>query len=635
MLQQGNLRHALNTLVHELTRPAAPFAVHDGRYAPLKEHGVLYYLAPRERNWAPAPWFAQSLHAQRAQLEAAQFNREAPTWERFRVMALIHWPTLLWQANPRSTSHLNPLVHELLYVLLPLIAQYDVVLATDIRRLQERRAAKTREEWLATPGYVGFDGEPEFEARFHTHLQALLRNTSFRYYLERTMEATLKPVVAADEALKLIRCPSGNSHRKGETCEACQATKWVRSSSTLIFLDKLMSRDVRALIELKLFSPEFYVPKPGSWNSEIRYWLNCIEPSEGVFRIDNDGKYGQYVLVNHAKLAQRAYDEGRDSPYRPLYLETDKHAWLAGARASAAMLELLGPRVLARRRKDLKDYVEEAGWEWQETLDIPYELYSVPQLMKRLEGAKKSVQHLLNNLPVESARKTPVLAAQRTLKVVHLEYENETGTKKSVSVVRRRSPKTGVVANYYTVPYAVTPDFAKERHVGLAARIGEQRYWNAHGLHEHAKRQMLGADHFLRWVLEQDKTLDAKRFEELRYQARYAERVARVLREKTPKGGVSAGRFMAWEDEHIRNFLLSRSKNGPLSEWDWHALLQRLPGRAKRGVMQRITVLGKAYFEQVGWVAYANSGLCLSRSSRKRAAWTGKRKAGKTNKELR
>lgn len=624
-------RNILRALAAELTRPGAPFAVHDGRREPMKEHGVLYYLAPRERNYAPAPWFRRTLHAQRTLLDAQQFNHEAPTWDSYRVLALIHWQHFFWQAQSRSTSHLAPIAHDLLAELVDLIEQYDVVLATDIRSMRLRRDSMRADERAAHPGYVGFTDDVEFSTRFNAHLNLLLKNTSFLYHLKRTMVDSLDVAVALDERSKLIRCPAGVIHKKNESCDSCVATKWTRTNTTLIYIERL--RDIKSI---RIDSPKLYKSRDNTWHGEIRYWLDCLSSTEGVVRIDNpEGKYGQYLLVNHAKLARRAQDEQRKSPYVELFQQRPTDDIYVGAVARASAQEYLGNQVLARRRKPLRDYVTAAGWTWNDnTLDIPYELYSCTQLINKLDLSKKSVQYLLSNLPATKAKKPREASLSRQRRILLLEYQDEAGVKYPIQCFRAKKVRHDVASVYFTLPSTIEIPLKYQmahNRVAIARSVAKLLYWNERGVHSISKEiEKPHVDHYLQWVIAKTKEITPAQFMELLYQNKFAERIGRVMREKETKPRINAGRFMPWEDKVINDYALGRGKCGPMTEWEWTTLLNTLPGRTKLGVRNRFIVLGRKYCKEHGWPAYANSGLCLNRSTRRRAAWTGRRKTGKT-----
>lgn len=631
----ASLKPLLRQLYHQLTQPGALFPVHNGDLATMRDHGLAYYLAPRKRNGAPATWFPRTLHAQRLNADRQRLGQPQEMFRDRRIFALIHLPWLLLQAQPRYNSPLKPLVHELLHLLVELIEQYDTVLAEDIRLFARRRAALTAAERSANPLYVGIRDDEE-GGRFSEHLANRLRDPHFRQCLTKTLTDSLAMTAAHDERLKLTACPGGNKHRKGQSCDACQPTKWVRKNTLLIDLHLLHTFLNSPLsFEVVLDSPNNYVPDGNSWNYEVRYILDSINAKDGAFRVVKKGAYGDYILVDWAKLVETAVSMGRESPLVPFYAKYDKSRWVAGAQVRVVFGERYGLRVLGRRPRGLGELVRDAGWEWKDgTLDIPYELYSAPQLLKRLETAKKSVQQLLNINPTAHIKKDK-LTRPRKLRVVGVDYRDPQGRIHGIQCIRRsrvyrrgEPPEGRQVINYYTVPYPVMAHLEERRNrLGFGLRVNGTIYWSLRGVNKHENtRDDRGhslhpdAEAFARWLAEFDATLTREKFKKLLYDGKLPDRVAAVQRGESN----NIGRYSEEEDRTLLDFMLGRSdKTKNLDAVQWNQLLALLPNRNKNGIVDRINKHGREYCGQHGWIAYVNSGLCLVRTTKRRQEWMG------------
>jgi hypothetical protein len=620
------------------TQPGAPFDIHTGPLKPVKDRGALYYLSYRERNDAPAPWFNHTLHAQREILAAETRGAVRPSWLNYRVFLLIHWGWFLWQAASVAHGETKKLAHSLLVLLVDLIEQFDTVLADDIRLLENRRSLRTAEFRAENPLDVGFNEASEM-ARFDRHLKNLLNNPTARNAIVKTMNDSLHLAVIHSERLKLIACPGGNKHRRGEHCEKCVESKWVRGATSLFAIDRLQFKGP-CPFELKLADPGLYVPATDNWNSEARRILDSLHADEGVVRIE-DEKYGSYALVNFEKLVGIAASQRRIGALLDAYYTCDKRLDLAGVHARRTFLLQYGSSVLARRPKSLEELVTAAGWMFNaSTLDVQYELYSVPQIYKRLKTAQKSVQHLMNMNPTAFAKKGGYAGRRRENQVIALDYRDADGKIHGIQCIQRyRKPRPGElekrVHNYYTVPYEVAEELGKKTVTkGHIQTIGSTTYYDLHLINKHVNYKDSGgttvhpsAAAFAEWLAPVDSSMSRARFRKLRYAMKYVDRIGKRQRGERK----SIGLFLPQEDKVILDFMFTRdNKTKPLDPLQWNALLAMLPGRSKRGVTERLLFLGKRYCTDHGWVAYAASGLCMNRTAARRKAWSGLKNRKKT-----
>jgi hypothetical protein len=612
------------------TQQGAPFDVYNGSLKPVKDRGVLYYLAYRERNDAPPAWFNLTLHAQREILSAETRGTPRPSWLNYRVFLLIHWGWFLWQAASAAHGETKKLAHQLLVLLVDLIEQFDTVLADDIRLLAQRRNLRTAEFRAENPLDVGFNEVSEM-TRFDRHLKNLLNNPTARNAIMKTMNDTFHLAVIPGERLKLIACPGGNKHRRGEHCDKCVEAKWVRGATSLFAVDRLQFKGP-CPFELKLADPRLYVPTEQSWNAEIRRILDSLDADEGAVRIE-DETYGSYVLVNFEKLVEQAALHNRQGPLLDAYHQYDKRIDVAGFQARAQFVKHFGTSILAPRNLPLRELVTNAGWSFNEsTLDIPYEFFSAPKLMSRLDSARKSIQHLMNMSPTAFAKKGGYAGRRRENQVIALDYRDMQGKIHAIQCIQRyRKPRVGElekqVHNYYTIPYEVAEELAaKPITKGHIQTVGSTVYYDLHLINKHVNYKDPGgtvvhpnAAAFAAWLAPIDSTMDRARFRKARYEMKYVDRIGRRQRGEKK----SIGLFLESEDKILLDFMFTRAnKTKPLSQLQWNALLALLPGRSKRGISDRLLTLGKRYCTDHGWVTYASSGLCQNRTSKRRKEWS-------------
>jgi hypothetical protein len=578
------IKSIFKTLHTELTKPGAPFPVHTGDIDVIKDYGLCYYLTPRKHNHVPAPWFKRTLHVQRLLFDAQRFNQQVPDFHPQRVMLLVHWPYFLWQARSNSKSHLKVLAQDLIRELTPLIVQYDTVMAHYVTK--------------------GLD--------YSTHLHLLLENSSFKQHLTRTMDKSLSVLLAKSERNTLIKCPSGTKHKKGQYCDSCTNTKWVRRNTSLLYVDRL-----EHIVQTKLVivSPEFYLPTHNQLSNELRFWFDCATPEEGVYRVDNTN-----LLVNHKLLLERAEKEDRDSLLRKYLTPGDHNTWQAAVAARRDIVDKLGISILGRRSKSLDELVSEAGWENNyDSLSTPFEVYSIPQLVSRLDRTQRSIQHLRNVNPAK--RKEGLGNSKPKLKIASLVYTDENGVAHGISCVRRHIKTIyNKTTNFYSIPYEppVSLIGAKQR-VGLGISVDGKLYWNLHGVNKHATLFLENplVQHFAQWLAPIDAKMNQAYFKNLLYADARPIRVAKLQRGEVD----NIGRFVEWEDNAIREFMLQRQSHTTLAPVDWLRLMELLPGRTRRGISARIEHLGYQYYKEHGWVAYINSGLCQRVTTIRRRKW--------------
>lgn len=602
----SHLASWVRRLVALATRPGADFLIHNGTLANIRDHGVAYHLAYRQRNVGPAPWFEKTLEAQRAYMHAQRLEQPLPTWRDRRVFLVIHWGQLLANARPGSKGSTGALAHDLLAMLVGLVEQYDIVLADLIHLFATRRSQQLPQYRKENPLDFGIRGDVE-AARFHAHLTVLLKNKRFRGYVQQTMDAGLKYAITTPERVRLNACPSGVKHRKGVSCDACESTKWVRHGTSLYAVGKF-NWTHRSPFTWEPADPGLYVPADASWNAEVRRIVDGLGVADGIHRT------GNYVLVNFERLVEIAVAQCLPSPLLKLYESCDRRLSVAGFKAVTAFRQFVGDAATAYRPRPLEDVVLEAGWVFNpHTLDQPYEIYSVAGLMRKLPEGRRSLTSMLANRP--AVRAGVAVRPRKTPAVSSLTYRDPRGDLHLIQVVQRqRQDRARRWHNFYTVPYAVPRDAdTPEMRIHHVRQVDGSQFYDLSLIHRH------GNEHFTAWLAAEDTQMDRTRFKQLRYEAAFPERFA--AKQRGERDGV--GQFLESEDEILTRFMLTReNKLKRLDAGQWFLLLGELPGRDRQGVLRRLDALGKRYCLEHGWTKYAASGLCLVRTVKRRMAWS-------------
>jgi len=621
-----NLRQLLSRLNSILQRPGATFPVYDLTAASVRPHGLAYVVEPGGRREDRASWFSRTQPAVLAQQEAARNGRHAPLFDEHAVTYLVHWPQLLSRAmfSLRWGPDLALVAHGLLWRLQGLVAQYDAVLAWDLARFEERWT-RAPVELRERPGFYGqVDGADE--ERFDRHLKTLLGNRDFRRHLQETMRATLHGATAVSAQRRLGACPVGR-HPRGVTCDECSWRRWAKRNTSLLRPSVLGSHDFLMRVKLVLHAPEHFGHTTNAWLKELEFLLASL-PADGVRREGED-----LVLVDFAGLVRMAESQERkDSPLlRPYLAVASMDYWMRGYAARDAF-ERRFPQVIAPRTESLETLVKAAGWEWregaQQTLDLPYGLYSAERIYRVLEHANKRAKASL-----EGPRRPKVQPKARTPKIATTYYTDEAGVTHEIRIVRRK-PTTlhgqrnvyDQVRSYYTVPYALdSVDLLEKHRHGVSVKVGPEVFWTPRGVNRHATAlDKYGhhvyptAPHYAEWLIQFDTSFDAKKFNALRFDETLGKRIGEVQRGERQK----LGRFTTQEDQVLREFILSRPHGvRKIEKYEWEMLYGRLLGRSRISILRRIDALGFDYALQHGWAAYVNSPWCLRNTAVRRKRW--------------
>lgn len=638
-----NLRPWIHSL-DQLFRSSEPYIpLNNNVLETVKTEGLAYHLVPLLRPRGDNSWFENTLIC-REQLriaEAAELPR--PDFNKSKILYLVNWSYLLWQARPGARSATTPLARQLLFGLIPLIEAFDFVLGTDLRVFQRNYEATELLKRAADPDYFGQTGD-EDEARFKAHLRSLLENKVFRRYYVATMRKSLRLVTAAGDEHRIGLCTNAKSHGRRTTCDYCKPQRWLREAVSLLKPTDLSEPALLHRLKFEVVMPDWYSDITARWPAEIRYVLACAEPSDGAYRVKAQPRYGEIVLVNWAKLARRATEQDRVSVLREFYMPDAPAAHrFAGGRARMGFQNVYGAKVLAQRPKELKQMVVEAGWEWFGELDTPYELYRVGALAGEIAKDKKALQALskarrvyVDRSYLNSQKKRIYVTRAWNNHLIHVFRRRKVYRKSKRNKLGFPGPDAPKFVIFFQLPFDVPPppktwnDRRK-----LAVKLGEKWLWTTKAINNFANEQVgetfvyPEAREFLNWALMQEtELLDPKRWRRALYDHKLHERLAELNR--GPNVRQHLGPFAESEQRIIEAFLSERKdadgkpKRSKLSEGEWGDLMVKLPGRDKLGIQRQIDKQGLKFAQANGWRSYTQSYWGLVRTENRRTKWAKK-----------
>lgn len=623
----ANFVSLLDQLVHS---PTTPMPIHTGALDQGQDWGVEYLPVGRShRRIDDSSWFQDTFTGQAEHYAAMQQGLAAPSLERADVFVLVHWPHLLRQArfDPQANVFVAPLAWELLYVLLPMIEQFDWAFAEILKRFR-MYLASSRITRLPEPWEHGQRDHAD-EALFNEHLLSLLANVEFRKALQASMTTTFRAVTAISHTRERAPCPSGQRHYGDAECPDCAGTRWSRNNVTVIrpaLLGGAVFRRSDWRLEFPILWPEGVT---NIWIKELRYLLSAMSSAEGVQRVRRRG-FGEAVLVDFGKLVENAWRDNRDSPFRKIVdsaQTTDFSVY--GRKARRLFAEGTDNKLLGRRHIPLPEIVAEAGWASTAAAETHYELLSLRCMLLKLARTKEQ----LNTLSKTWGRVAIARIPQRIEPdVIHENYTDENGVDVRVDVVRRSLPSglPGITKRkricYFKIPFPLNINaLGKNALKGVAIRLKGETWWTSRGI---ARLSNMIDDngvsifkwgyHFAEWCAERDIMIDDEYFKRRIYDERYSERVSGYQAGERKH----IGRFSDYEQELVRDFFSNRPPSPKrLSANEWATLLAALPGRTKNSVNRQLERMGKEIAMRDGWAAYCRSPFCTRRSYLRRTAW--------------
>ena len=587
--------------------------------------GVAYHLTLLDKGGDDLGWFEGTLWAQEQSYRALQAGGAALHWPHHRLHYLFHWPTFLGAASSSSGSTMAHLSRELLTYFLPLVEEFCQPLHHDLKLFAARKAQAGK----SSPNFMGIVTTEE-AARYDHYLSVFLSNPAVMKAIVRTMRVSLAPLIPAGAQQRLGLCEA--KHLRSKPCEVCASWRWMRHG--------LLVADTRCREQLLFrgvsFKPHF--PPLGYANakpSELRYLLHCDRPEDGVKHFYLGCGGGDQILVDFSKVRALAVAQERESftlryenPVKP------KDVWTGGYLARLAFNEETKNRLLGTRVKPLGQLVQEAGWEWREQLEHPYELFSVAAIFRQM-GLYKRVRRAVEK---QVRRSSGIKDIRRnSVPYVTLNYVSTRLIPYTIQVVQRNTtihdPYIWRQVCLFTTPFEVGSDLRADI-VTNKWGVHSQGvcYWNLRGLEvlahfrPHNDKGVAWGDllypeaqAFLDWASQQSVLMTPERFKKYKYDQRYTDRLRRV------KIGYRKflGAFTQDEDKIVLDFFLNREKRQMIEE-DWKRLAPRLPLRSPRSIARRLEDLAFDYALEHGWAAYVQSGLCLRISTKRRREWMRK-----------
>ena len=515
------------------------------------------------------------------------------------VAIVVRWPELLAQAlfPPKP---LFAIAHDLLDFLQPVIWQHDAVLWTDLGYLREIRGT---DPFLASLTATKIQ-------RFNRHLEALLQTQGFRQDVRRTMRGSLAPAIART-------VPAEDRERAGK--------------DALFLLARRLLDGIGFAAEYVhdgLF-PEDLPP----WRQVARYIADGFSATDGCWRLDVHG--GPLVFVDWSRLVVIAEGLGLDWPINWKRFPPDSPHPKPGYAARSAFFDAVGRMFVAPRQESIFDCAEKFGLTTKDDLEHPWEIYSVPKLKARL--ARYAGQAATARQLAARRRRDPG-AYELKPRIAYLDYEGLDQESRKIQVIRRRMGKERQLL--FQVPYQeeLPVEYALREHwEGKRYTIGSVIYWTLRGINAHAnggrhvpfKHRWKGEEELIRiippvpaatefriWAERQARELSGKNFEKRLFDERRDERI----KEKLAGERKHLGPFAASEDEDLRRFFEKRGP-GNLSEEAKKELLNAVPGRSLKSLLERRDRLGFFYAFDHGYRAYLSSGYCGHATAGRRRRW--------------
>ncbi|MBA2708745.1 MAG: hypothetical protein H0U59_13145 [Gemmatimonadaceae bacterium] len=621
MREDSWLHRSVRQLGAYATETGGALPLQDGSRASIGGHGLALQAEPRQRA-AGSSWIRQSatFKAHRGAgnplpTDQREFHLVVQ-WRRLLGKALLHHPSAANVPAP-----LRRLAHHAWWALVPLVREYDVVMAQLLETARVNfRDNPDRAKW--EPFWVGLD-DKSAELRFDAQANLLgSRRTDadptdgFCEAAAKQFARMLAPLVQTSTQRHIGLCTAA-SHARGGTCDTCPEIASERRF--------LLALNVPLLCEPRLCTSLIAgYPKRDDAESvlvqNLRWILAARYTPDGVFRFTTPA----------------------GAPSRLIDLRRLREAWAATATPSIfdalpAMDRVEGPRttqtyfvqmmnqaILLERQYSAKELYVDAGW------DADGYPFDQSPLVAVTDSA------LLNQLERVSQRSVALLKARRTAKPKPQKYARRQvirtytsasgGPPVSIGIIRASNQRTHT-NNFYTTPYTPSDPMCHEPRlrVGRGIYYDGVFYWTLQALNHFANQLTPSGDplypdgrDFSEWATAQDAGLcDTTLFNRAIYSDRLPARLDAIARGEQ----VHLGMFSQQEDERIRAFFLASPRRRRLTAADWAALLQLMPGRGQRGILARFEDLAREYAFAHGYEAYSRSGYCRKFSAQRRKQW--------------
>lgn len=542
-------------------------------------------------------------------------------WRRLLSKALLHHPS-----TSRDPPELRHLAHQAWWALMPLLEDYDVVLAQLIgRAIQNFRAHPERVSNQSM--WVGFDTKDD-ELRFDAQVTTLLasRRTAKRPF-EGFCEAagqwfaeTFK-VATNDVAQRNLGLCTVSKHVRGGYCDTCpeiaQERKFLLALDVPALLDQRTRRLITQLTERQTPAA------PSVQRDCIRWIIDTRSRLDGTCRFNHiTGAAARFIDV------KRLWERWRELGMKTMFDDLTPPNQIEGPRQARAYFNrIIGGATLPEHNYAAKTLFVEADWGSEDDFDTSYSQFiavfesTLLLALQKLDQRAYALVKARTALPVIPSR---VRQARRVVTRKFIPMNGDPPI--PISIIRalssNRQPR-----NFYTLPYEI--DEPMQKHAKLRTGKGilynGQFYWSWRTVNELANQFITDAEpvypwarEFCDWIGTQEPLLnDTKLFNN----AIYSERLPKRL-EAISRGDMAhLGSYSDDEDQRIVDFFINNPAKKRLSPQDWTPLLERLPGRNERGILKRFEELGKKYAFSHGYQAYKASPYCRKFAAGRRAQW--------------
>lgn len=607
------------------TRTGAPLPVLDGSSALLGLTGMGFLARPVQR--APGGlWFRQT-----PTFAARPADFADPTDQRDFVL-VVQWRRLLLKGllEHETTEGIEPalrrLSHQTWWTLLPLIEQYDVVLA-QLLKAARQKFRDFSDRATHEPLWVGFDDEVD-RCRFDAQVTMLMRSrrTSERPHdgfceeASKWLAEAMHPAVNQVAQRHLGLCAVAKHVRGGE-CPTCPEIAKERAFLLALDVPALLEQRIRRTIAT--VAPSQPNQAPSVVRDNLLWMLHNRSRRDGVYSFEHtNGSPARFI--DFKRLRERWAELGM----RTMFDDCPAPAQIEGSRkARDIFIKLVSGALIPEHTYSAKELFLKADLGTEEDFDTSYSQFvavfdsSLITVLQRVDQRAAALVKARQALPtVPSSTRQPRRVVTRRWAPMSGDPPIPIGIIRAMSNNKR-------TRNFYSLPYDIVDNLVADRkaRAGKGISYDGQIYWTTQTLNYFANKTTPGeefvwpwAREFCDWVGSQEADLlDDKMFNNAVYSERLPQRIEAVAR-----GDMAhLGSFSQQEDDRIIEFFIANPPKKRLTPQDWEPLLIKLPGRNIRGILRRFEELGKKYAFGHGYQAYKDSPYQRKFAAKRRAQW--------------
>lgn len=598
----------------------------DGSRGPLSPLGMAFLAAPARRG-SENSWFRRT-----GTFQASQDAGSPIPTDQQEFFLVVQWRRLLSKGLLQHSqsvdvpADLRTIAHHAWWCLLPLVRQYDVVMAQLLERSYQSyvsQGARATHE----PFWVGFENEID-EQRFDKQAVALLNSrrtpehdrdgfceAASRWFMDGFSAAIHTPVQRHLGLCTVAR------HVRGQLCPTCPEIAKERVHLAALTIPLLTNTKIRQMLTFSGVADRAR-HEPASRVEALRWILEsaCIEDGVFPFRLPS-GAPARFIDFGRLRRVWKAL--GFLSPFDQLPGPDTAQ----GPRESVKFFDRMMGGVISPNGYSEAALFVDAGWGEPTAYDVLYGGYAAAldsALACQIEIADKRAGALAkaraHRAQIHIPRKRP---ARRT--VIRMFHPLE-GPMVAVGVIRTTTVGKRS-ANFFTTPFEVDDPMLRspQKRMGRGIREGDTFFWTLAALNYFANQQDSSgapvyplAREFCEWATYVEAELsDRKRFNEAIYSDRLGLRLDAIARGEL----AHLGAFSRYEDEQIQRFFVEQPKQKRLGDEQWAELLKVLPGRTKRGILRRFEELGKRYAFSHGYAEFMRSPYHRKFSAMRRKQW--------------